>query len=302
MPLTTHLHCSSVEGLSSVTVLITGSKYCALIDPPFLIPDANDVVSWIRKTTTLPLKGVFVTHHHPDHYFSANPILEAFPEAKFYAAPYVCAAIDREYDEKVKYWPTVVGADKVPAAPRKPDKFHHSFFVLDGDESSPVMLLGPLQGDCVDGTLFWLPSERTIICGDAIYARCSHIWVEEIETPTILAAWRKTIALIEGLNPATIIPGHLEAGWELDAKADLEHNKKYLQMFEEKIEKATKKPGVEELFEIFKNAFPQAEKNTDFFLGHLSNQFGEGGVKWEENRHHLVATRTKEQLEAYWLA
>ncbi|KAH8661038.1 hypothetical protein BGZ61DRAFT_499648 [Ilyonectria robusta] len=98
----------------------------------------------------------------------------------------------------------------------------------------------------------------------------------EIETPAILSAWRKTIALIEGLNPATIIPGHLEA--------------------------ATKKPGVQELFETFKNAFPKAEKNSDFFLGHLSNQFGEGGVKWEENRHHRVATRTKEQLEAYWIA
>ncbi|KAK2685268.1 hypothetical protein QWA68_015637 [Fusarium oxysporum] len=301
MPLTTHLHCSSVEGLASVTTLIAGSKHCALVDPPFLIPDANSVVSWIRRTTTLPLKAVFVTHHHPDHYFSANPILEAFPEAKFYAAPYVCEGIEREYDEKVKYWPTVVGADKVPAAPRKPDRFRHSFFVLDGDESSPILLLGPLQGDSVDHTLFWLPSERTIICGDSLYARCSHIWVEEIETPAILAAWRKTIALIESLKPTTIIPGHLEVGWELDAVADLEHNKKYLELFEEKIGKAAKKPGVDELFKTFKDAFPQAENNTDFFLGHLSNQFGEGGIIWEENRHQRVAARTKEQLEAYWL-
>ncbi|KAJ3540286.1 hypothetical protein NM208_g417 [Fusarium decemcellulare] len=301
MPLQTHLHCSSIKGLSSVSVLITGKNGCVLIDPPFLIPDADHVVSWIRETTALPLKAIFITHHHPDHYFSANPILEAFPEAQFYAAPYVRAAIDCEYDEKVKYWPTVVGADSVPAAPRKPDEYHHSFFVLEGNESSPVILMGPLQGDSVDHTLFWLPSERTIICGDSIYARCSHVWVTEAETPALLAAWRKTIALIEGLNPLTIIPGHLEPGWELDAKADLAHNKKYLDLFEKTIQKAAEAPTMDEIYRIFKDAFPSAQHNIDFFVGHLSNAYGDGGVPWEANRLHKADMRTQQQLEAYWL-
>lgn len=303
MPLQTHLHISSEKGLSSVTTLIVGKKYSTLIDPPFLVPDAESVVSWIHKTASnIPLKAIFVTHHHPDHYFSSNPILDAFPSAKFYAAPYVRAAIDREYDEKVNYWPKIVGAENVPALPRKPEDYHHSFFVLDQNEDSPVILLGPLQGDCVDHTIFWLPTERIVICGDVIYARSNHVWVEEIETAVILSAWRKTLDLIEALHPTKIIPGHIEPGWELDAKADLEHNRKYLDLFEEKITNASKKPSVQELFETFKNAFPQAEKNLDFFLGHLSNQFGEGGKIWEENRHHLIEERTKDELEAYWLA
>ena len=29
----------------------------------------------------------------------------------------VCAGIDREYDEKVKYWPTLFGKENVPEAP-----------------------------------------------------------------------------------------------------------------------------------------------------------------------------------------
>ena len=81
--------------------------------------------------------------------------------------------------------------------------FHHSLFVLDGNVDSPILLLGPLQGDSVgkidfvfaslgcllssrDHTLFWLPTERTIICGDAVYARSTHVWVEEVETPQLL--------------------------------------------------------------------------------------------------------------------
>jgi glyoxylase-like metal-dependent hydrolase (beta-lactamase superfamily II) len=88
MPLQTYYHSSSEKGLSSVTTLIVGSKAAALIDPPFLIPDANDVVEWVKqKLGSTKLKAVFVTHHHPDHYFSANPILDAFG-AELFAAPY----------------------------------------------------------------------------------------------------------------------------------------------------------------------------------------------------------------------
>lgn len=177
MPLETYHHISSERGLSSVTTLIIGTNQCVLIDPPFLISDAQSVVSFITQhSNSKPLFAVFVTHHHPDHYFSANPILEAHPSAKFYAAQYVLDGINREYDEKVKFWPTVFGKENVPVSPRKPEAYPYSFFVLDGDEGSPICLLGPVQGDSIDHTLFWMPTERTIVTGDAVYARSTHAW------------------------------------------------------------------------------------------------------------------------------
>ncbi|KAJ5887733.1 hypothetical protein N7495_007774 [Penicillium taxi] len=175
MPLLTYHRSSSTKGLASITTLIVGTKEAVLIDAPFLILDAKDVVEWVKATTKNPLKALFVTHHHPDHFFSANPILEAFPEAKFYAAPYVLAGINREYEDKVKFWPTVF-PNCVPDAPRRPEEFNFSFFMLEGNLDSPVVLLGPLQGDSVDHTLFWLPTERTIVCGDTIYGRSTHVW------------------------------------------------------------------------------------------------------------------------------
>jgi glyoxylase-like metal-dependent hydrolase (beta-lactamase superfamily II) len=51
------------------------------------MPRAEQVITFIKETTSLPLAAVFVTHHHPDHFFSANPILETWPEASFFAAP-----------------------------------------------------------------------------------------------------------------------------------------------------------------------------------------------------------------------
>lgn len=67
MPLKTQHHISSVKGLSSVTTLITGPTDSILIDPPFLLQDAESVVDWIRTTApNTNLAAVFVTHHHPD--------------------------------------------------------------------------------------------------------------------------------------------------------------------------------------------------------------------------------------------
>lgn len=289
-----------------MTTLIVGSEACVIIDPPFLIPDAEAVVTFAKtKIDKKPVVAVFVTHHHPDHYFSANPILDAFPTARFLAHPYVRAGIDREYDHKVVYWPKVFGKENVPAKPAKPDVYNYSFFILPGDEESPVCLLGPVQGDSVDHTLFWLPAERVVVTGDAVYARSTHARVEEIETPEILHAWRLTLTVIESLEPKNIIPGHIEQGWRPDPREDLSHMYKYLDLFESKItpsqEGKAKRPTVDDLFQTFKDAFPQCEKNLDFFLGRMSNTHGEGGKVLAENRMHDVKSHSKAILGGFVL-
>ncbi|PGH27455.1 hypothetical protein AJ80_00934 [Polytolypa hystricis UAMH7299] len=301
-PLQTFFHCSSDEGVSSVSTLIVGVKGAVLIDAPLLISDAKAVVEWIREKTSLPLKAIFVTHHHEDHYFSAHVILDAFPDARFFAAPKVCAGIEREYVHKVKFWLGKLGSKEISEAPRLPSAFEPSFFVLDGNMDSTIFLLGPVQGDTVDVTLYWLPRERTVVCGDAVHGRSTHVWVNEVETPETLRAWQRTLDLIESLNPSTIIPGHIDRGWALDAAADLEHTRSYLRLFSEKVTYSPTTLTVDELYDIFIRAFPQATKHTEFLVYHgLANQFGKGGKIWEENKQHDVAGRCQGQLEPYLL-
>lgn len=107
MGLRTYIHISSEKGLSSVTTLIVGTKAAAIIDPPFLIPDAESVVQWAKSKTTVPVKAIFVTHHHPDHYFSANPILDGFPGSKLFAAPYGTQPAGKGFcrDQAALTWP-----------------------------------------------------------------------------------------------------------------------------------------------------------------------------------------------------
>lgn len=111
-----------------------------------------------------------------------------------------------------------------------------------------------------------------------------------------------TLDTIESLGAEKIIPGHLEPGWEMDPVKDLAHMRKYLDLFQDKIlSQAPQKPPVDDIYNTFQSAFPEADKNLDFFLGHLSNQFGEGGKVWEENKHHRVDSRGREDLEGYVL-
>lgn len=115
--------------------------------------------------------------------------------------------------------------------------------------------------------------------------------------------------MIDHLHPKKIIPGHMEAGWELDVKADIDHTRRYLHLFAEKVvyasgsggsgSSSSSKPSVQELYDTFKEAFPECRENLDFFLGHMANRFGEGGRVWEENRHEDVGGRTLEELNGY---
>jgi hypothetical protein len=91
--------------------------------------------------------------------------LDAFPEARFYASPQVLKALNNEIEGKILHWRGMFGEERIPLHPQVPEPFYHTFFTLEGDESSPIHLLAPLQGDTVDHTIFWLPKERIIIAG-----------------------------------------------------------------------------------------------------------------------------------------
>ena len=91
----------------------------------------------------------------------------------------------------------------------------------------------------------------------------------------------------------------MDGGEAINRDKDLAHNRKYLELFAEKIAYAEKKPTVKEIYDTFESSFPDCTKNLDFFLGKLSNTFGEGGEVWAENHHHGIDKRTTANLEGY---
>lgn len=79
-------------------------------------------------------------------------------------------------------------------------------------------------------------------------------------TRMFASASLRALDLIEALQPVKIIPDHLEQGWELDAKADMAHNRQHLELSADQVTNAKTKPKVDELYQTFKDAFPQASR------------------------------------------
>lgn len=75
---------SSERGLASITTLIVGEQVCVIIDPPFLIPDAEAVIAFKKEKTALPLAAVFVTHQCVQFFISFQSYVP--PENHYYSA------------------------------------------------------------------------------------------------------------------------------------------------------------------------------------------------------------------------
>lgn len=62
LELQNYTHIGSEKGLSSVTTLIAGQKAAVVVVPPFPIPDAHSVVSFITEKTSKPV-GCSIRSH-----------------------------------------------------------------------------------------------------------------------------------------------------------------------------------------------------------------------------------------------
>lgn len=177
------------------------------------------------------------------------------------------------------------GRENIVQKPTLPEPYNYSIFTLPGDEASPVHLINPMTGDTVDETLIWIPSISTLIAGDAVYGDSIHVWLADLLTPALTAAWLSTLDFIENLAPKMIIPGHAINTKGFCATRDLEYSKKYLQLFQSEIEAK----GIDfytptEIFNIFDDAFPgllQSNMSTSSTILNLTaNEFGSGGSRF----------------------
>src|SRR5450755_4025988 len=99
-PLTVEVMQTSVNSLYTSISLIEGKKGAILVDAPFTRADAHRVVAWILESGH-DLEAVYVTHDHPDHFFSMEVITEAFPNARVVSAPEVVEDIRKSIPAKM---------------------------------------------------------------------------------------------------------------------------------------------------------------------------------------------------------
>jgi len=222
--LTTTVFTASPGGFLVNSTLVAGEKEAVLIDAQFSLADAHRLIASILESKKT-LTTVYITHGHPDHYFGLAAIKQAFPKAKLVTHPAALAEIKKTWQAKVKQWGPMYGA-LVPAEPALPAVLAAKSIALEGQT---LEIHAPLQGDSTDNAYVWIPSIKTVIAGDIVYANV-HVWTRDSNAEQ-RKAWIKTLDEVAALGATTVIAGHKDPKVKDDPSA-VKATREYLEAFD----------------------------------------------------------------------
>lgn len=260
------------ESLYTSITLVKGERKAALIDAPFTRADAHRIVAAVLESGKT-LETIFVTHDHPDHFFSVEVLTDAFPDARVIAHPQVVDDIWRSIPLKLKRWGPMLGKNG-PRHPTAPEALAGNSFELEGHRFE---VLGPMQGDHVHATAVWIPDAKTLVAGDLLFNEM-HLWLGESLKPARLA-WAKSLETLGALGATIVVAGHKKPGLPDDVSS-LRYTQRYLKVFEEAA--ATAKTS-EALRRKIQAEFPDTiDVFGDFLLG-TSSKVAVGEIEpWKE--------------------
>lgn len=270
--LTVEIFQTSAGSLYSNAALIMGERDAVLVDPPFTKADAHRVAAMVLESGKR-LTHIFVTHDHPDHFFSMDVLQEAFPDAEVVAHPTVVADIWRSLPFKVRRWSPMLGANG-PAAPSAPAAMTGDTIMLEGHA---LKVIGPMQGDHVHSTALWAPGVRALFPGDLVYNEM-FLWFGE-HGPAEIAAWGEALAQLAALGPELVVAGHNKPGMPNDASG-IAFSRAYIAAWPGLVAAAK---DSKDLQARVRAAFPNAIDVLDGFLLVNSSEVAMGEQpRWEE--------------------
>lgn len=271
-PLTVEVLRTSAGSLHANAALIMGERDAVLVDPPFTKADAHRVAAMVLDSGKR-LTHVFVTHDHPDHFFSMDVLQDAFPDAQIVAHPQVVADIWRSLPFKVVRWLPGLGANG-PAYPSAPRALEGDTIMLEGQE---LKVVGPMWGDHAHSTALWAPSIRALFPGDLVY-NGMFMWFGEHE-PADIAAWGKSLDTLAALQPEIVVAGHARPGLPNDISG-IEFSRRYIAAWPGLVAQAS---DSKDLQRRAAEAFPDAIDVLDGFILVNSSEVAMGEqAKWEE--------------------
>lgn len=215
------------EGFLVTSTLVTGEKEALLIDSAFTLADGKKIAEMVRATNK-SLTTIYVTHSHPDHYFGAVAVKEAFPNVKLVALPATVTEIKNTWAAKVKQWKPLY-KDTITDKPLIPEPLAAPVLELEGEK---LEITGSAQGDEAENSYVWIPSLKAVVTGDIVYDAVFP-WTAET-TPEQRKTWAGTLDKLSALNPVTVVPGHQKADRKLDTSG-IEFTKAYLKAFDEAV-------------------------------------------------------------------
>ncbi len=245
--------------------LVMGHQDAVLIDVPFTRSQAHRIVAEILDLDR-NLTCIYITHSHPDHYFSAPVFLEAFPNVQLIAVPKVCLNIGISIPGRLKVWSGMLSKNG-PKHVVAPQPHEESFIMLEGER---LNILGPMAGDHHDSTCIHIPSIDTLITGDIAF-NGFHLFLTHGKDD-YRREWLKSIEHLISLKAKTVVAGHCAPGFEASPES-LTYTRDYLITFEDALSKAK---TADDIVKTMKEQFPDAIDIMNEFVLNMSAQVAIG--------------------------
>jgi len=256
------------EGFEVASVIVMGKKDAVLIDAQWTLSNAHRVIAEILETGK-NLTTIYLTHAHPDHYFGAGTIAEAFPNARVVAVASEAGIINSQFFGKAEIWENVIGAHNVCRKSVQVETLEQDYIELEGQR---LEIISKVLGDMRYNTMVWIPSIKTLYASDVLFNQ-AHPFTCEI-TADERQQWLAELDRIEAMGAEVIIPGHAKPGMQFD-RSSIDFTRAYLLATEEELAKQDTVAG---FYYAMAERFPQAD------LLHLSNEMNaavfKGGRDW----------------------
>ncbi len=264
--LSTKVFFSDESGFEVASVIVMGKTDAVLIDAQWTLSNAHRVITEILETGK-NLKTIYLTHAHPDHYFGAGVVAQAFPKARVVAVPSEADIINKQFFGKIEHWEGVIGAHNVCRVTTKAEALKENYFELEGQRFE---IMTKVMGDMRYNTMVWIPSIKTLVASDVLFNQ-AHPFTCEL-TKEERAQWIADVDKIEKLGAEVIIPGHQKPGMQFD-RSSLDFTREYVVATEEELARTD---SVAEFYFAMLKRFPQAnlfisnDMNANVFKGNLN--------------------------------
>lgn len=247
------------------SVLLSGEREALVIDAGFTRADAYRIAANVLDSGKT-LKAIYISQADPDYYFGAATLKELFPQAALLTSPAVREKIAAKLPAKLAFWDPKMGAN-APRQPQLPDAWDGPLTV-DGES---VEVRGT-QGPLAHRPYLWIPGQRVLLGNIGVFGQL-HVWTADTQQPAERQAWLAQLDEMAALQPAVVIPGHMQAGTPLDA-SNLRYTRDYLVRFEQE---AARSGNAGELIAALKKAYPQAGLGIALDIGAKVNK---GEMRW----------------------
>lgn len=253
--------------------LVKGRRDALLVDVPFARSEGHRLIARILDSAR-ELRTIYISHDHPDHFFSLDLVTDTFPKAAVLAHPAVTKDMQRSIPLKFARWAEGLGAN----APKRgvvPTPVDGNEIEIEGHR---LQIIGPMQGDHIRATALWDPDSRTLVAGDLLYNGV-FVFLGE-HRPSQWDAWIQSLDYLESLSPMFIVAGHSKPGLP-DDSFSIEWTRRYIQEFKKLAASAA---TAQEMAERLRARYPNAVgfPGTDFLI-EVPTRVATGEIEpWDE--------------------